>query len=250
MTLRMTVNLQKKRLSEEMIMKQLKGIIFDFNGTLFFDTEQHEQAWKEYVRQLCGRDITDDEFRYCIHGRTNADILKYFLHNGLTDREIERHSEAKEDIYRRLCMKMGDQLHLADGAYELLDMLKAAGVHMSVATSSGRTNTQFYIKRFDLWRWFNQNTFIYSDGTLPGKPEPDIYIAAAEAIGLEPSECVVFEDMPSGIESAVAAGAGSIIAVASSLGPEFLSSVGGVDEVITDFGNDDFRKRLIESVKG
>ena len=221
-------------------MKKIKGIIFDFNGTLFFDTEQHEQAWREYIRQLSGREITDDEFRYCIHGRTNADILKYFLHNGLTDREIERHSEAKEEVYRLLCMKQSDKLHLADGAYEMLDMLKAAGVHMAVATSSGRTNTQFYIKRFDLWRWFNQNTFIYSDGSIPGKPEPDI--------GLEPSDCVVFEDMPSGIESAVKAGAASVVAVASSLSPEFLSSVGGVDEVITDFRNVDFVKRLIEKV--
>lgn len=229
-------------------MKKYKGIIFDFNGTLLFDTEQHEQAWRDYVKELCGREITDDEFRYCIHGRTNADILKYFLHNGLTDREIERHSEAKEEVYRRLCMKMSDRLHLADGAYELLDMLKAAGVRMAVATSSGRSNTQFYIKRFDLWRWFNQNTFVYNDGSIPGKPEPDIYITAAEAIGLEPSECVVFEDMPSGIESAVAAGAGRIIAVSSSLGQEFLSSVGGVDEVIADFRDEDFRKRLLETV--
>ena len=205
-------------------MKKFKGIIFDFNGTLFFDTEQHEQAWREYVKQLSGRDITDDEFRYCIHGRTNADILRYFLHNGLTDKEIERHSEAKEEVYRRLCMKMGDKLHLADGACEMLDRLKAAGVHMAVATSSGRSNTQFYIKRFDLWRWFNQNTFIYNDGSVPGK------------------------DMPSGIESAVSAGAGRVIAVASSLSHEFLASVSGVDEVIPDFSNAEFVDRLIETV--
>ena len=211
-------------------MKKFKGIIFDFNGTLFFDTEQHEQAWREYVRQLTGKDITDDEFRYCIHGRTNADILKYFLHNGLTDAEIRRHAEAKEEVYRRLCMK--------------------AGIRMAVATSSGRSNTQFYIKRFDLWRWFNQNTFIYNDDSFPGKPEPDIYISAAEAIGLEPSECVVFEDMPSGIESAVNAGAGKIIAVASSLSQQFLSSVGGVDEVISDFSDPDFVRRLTEEVAG
>ncbi len=229
-------------------MNQLKGIIFDFNGTLFFDTEQHEQAWRQYVKELCGREITDDEFRYCIHGRTNADILRYFLHNGLTEAEIKRHSEEKEDVYRNLCMKMAGRLQLADGAYELLNMLKAAGVRMAVATSSGRSNTQFYIKRFDLWRWFNQNTFIYSDGTIAGKPEPDIYLAAAEAIGLEPSECVVFEDMPSGIESAVAAGAGKIVAVASSLSREFLASVSGVDEVIADYCDESFRKRLLETV--
>ena len=229
-------------------MKKYKGIIFDFNGTLFFDTEQHEQAWRQYTKELCGRDVTDDEFRYCIHGRTNADILRYFLDDELTDAEIERHSEAKEEVYRRLCMKMSDKLHLADGAYELLDQLKTAGVRMAVATSSGRSNTQFYIKRFDMWRWFNQNTFIYSDGSIAGKPEPDIYLAAAEAIGVAPSDCIVFEDMPSGIESAVAAGAGRIIAVASSLSHEFLGSIGGVDEVIDDYTDKEFIERLLEMV--
>ncbi len=229
-------------------MKKYKGIIFDFNGTLFFDTEQHEQAWRQYAREICGREITDDEFRYCIHGRTNADILRYFLDDELTEAEIRRHSEAKEEIYRRLCLKMADKLQLADGAFELLDMLKAAKVRMAVATSSGRSNSQFYIKRFDMWRWFNQNTFIYNDGSIAGKPEPDIYLSAAEAIGLEPSECIVFEDMPSGIKSAVSAGAGSVIAVASSLSHEFLASVGGVDEVIRDYTDGEFRSRLLEMV--
>ena len=230
-------------------MKRFKGVIFDFNGTLFFDTKQHEQAWREYVRQLCGRDVTEDEFRYCIHGRTNADILRYFLHNGITEAEIKCHSEAKEEIYRRLCLKEHENLRLADGACELLDELKAAKVRMAVATSSGRTNTQFYIKRFDLFRWFNQNTLVYNDGTIPGKPKPDIYLVAAESIGLESSECVVFEDMPLGIESAVAAGAGKIVAVASSLSREFLASVGGVDEVISDYTDKAFRERLMESLQ-
>lgn len=228
-------------------MKKYKGVIFDFNGTLFFDTRQHEQAWREYVKQLCGRDVTEDEFRYCIHGRTNADILRYFLHNGITQAEIQRHAETKEEIYRRLCLKEHENLRLADGACELLDELKAAKVRLAVATSSGRTNTQFYIKRFDLFRWFNQNTLIYNDGTIAGKPQPDIYLAAAESIGLAPSECVVFEDMPLGIESAVAAGAGKVVAVASSLSREFLASVGGVDEVISDYTDKEFRERLLES---
>ena len=227
-------------------MKTFKGVLFDFNGTLFFDTVQHEQAWRQYVKEIAGRDVTDDEFRYCIHGRTNADILRYFLHNGLTDAEISRHAEAKEEIYRRLCLSLHDRLRRADGACEFLDELKAARVRMAVATSSGRTNTQFYIKRFDLFRWFNQNTLLYNDGTIAGKPAPDIYIAAAEAIGLEPCECVVFEDMPSGIEAAAAAGAGKIVAVASSLSHEFLSSVGGVDEVIPDFTDEAFRRRMLE----
>ena len=105
---------------------------------------------------------------------------------------------------------------------------------MAVATSSGHSNAQFYIKRFDLWNWFNQNTFLYNEGEYPSKPAPDMYLAAAEAIGLEPSECVIFEDMPSGIEAAKAAGAGIIVAVASSADRAFFASL-GVDRIIGDF---------------
>ena len=102
----------------------IKGVIFDFNGTLLFDTPQHEQAWREYARKLCGREITEDDFRYHIHGRTNAESLRYFLGDSLTEREIARHGEEKEAVYRRLCLAMGDRFHLADGAKELLDALK------------------------------------------------------------------------------------------------------------------------------
>lgn len=212
----------------------IKGVIFDFNGTLLFDTPQHEQAWREYAHKLCGREITEDDFRYHIHGRTNAEILRYFLGDSLTEREIARHGEEKEAVYRRLCLAMGDRFHLADGDKELLDALKRGKVPMAVATSSGRSNAQFYIKRFDLWNWFNQNTFLYNEGEYPSKPAPDMYLAAAEAIGLAPSECVIFEDMPSGIEAARTAGAGAIVAVASSADRAFFASL-GVDRVIGDF---------------
>ena len=228
----------------------LKGVIFDFNGTLFFDTEMHETAWRQYARTLCGRDITDDEFRDCIHGRTNADILAYFLGGRLREAEIARHSEAKEAQYRQICLRMNDRLRLADGACELLDELRDAGVPVAVATSSGRSNTRFYWERFDLGRWFDQNTFVFNDGSIPGKPAPDIYRAAAGAIRLAPSECVVFEDMPSGIAAAAAAGAGRIIAVASSLSREFLLSVAGVEEAIPDFTGEDFRQHLLDMLNG
>lgn len=216
-------------------MGAFNGVIFDFNGTLFFDTPQHEMAWRQYAKELCGREVTDDEFRYCIHGRTNADILDYFLDKAMTLEEIEGHAEAKEAIYRRLCLQMSDKLHLAEGAEALFDALKERKIPMAIATSSGRSNTQFYIKRFNMWNWFNQSTFIYNDGSFRSKPYPDIYLRAAEAIGMKPSECVVFEDMPLGIQAARAAGIGKIIAVSSSLSSEFLSSVEGVDAVVADF---------------
>lgn len=213
----------------------LSGVIFDFNGTLFFDTPFHEQAWREYDEKLCRRTITDEEFRDSVHGRTNAEILTYFLGGSLSNEEIDFHSEAKEELYRALCLQNKHKISLAEGAEQFMDWLKMRGIPMAIATSSGRSNSEFYMERFNMGRWFDWNTFVYNDGSIRSKPHPDIYIRASAAISLNPSECAVFEDMPSGIASARAAGAGKIIAVASSLSPEYLLSLNGVQRVISNF---------------
>ena len=216
-------------------MTDAKGVIFDFNGTLFFDTPFHEQAWRAYAGKLCGRTIADEEFRDSIHGRTNAEILAYFLGDTLSEQEMETHAEAKETLYREICLQNQAQFHLAEGAEAFLDKLKGRGVPMAIATSSGKTNSEFYMECFDMARWFDWHTFVYNDGTIRSKPQPDIYLRAAAAIGLAPSECVIYEDMPSGIAAARAAGAGKIVAVASSLGRDYLLSLDGVNDVIERF---------------
>lgn len=220
-------------------MSNPKGVIFDFNGTLFFDTPFHEQAWRDYAATLCGRTITDEEFRDNIHGRTNAEILAYLLGGALNEQDTQFHAEAKETLYRRICLQNKSQFHLAEGAEQFLDSLKAQGVPMAIATSSGQTNCEFYRKHFRMERWFDWDTFVYNDGTIRSKPHPDIYLRAAAAIGLPPRECVIFEDMPSGIASARAAGAGRIIGMASSLPRDYLLSLDGITRVISDFQQTD-----------
>ena len=212
-----------------------KGVIFDFNGTLFFDTPFHEQAWRAYAARLCGRTLTDEEFRDHIHGRTNAEILAYCVGEPMREDETARHGEAKEALYRGICLSHPEALHLAAGAEAYFNALRARGVPMAIATSSGLSNVNFYREHFGLDCWFDRRTLVYNDGTMRSKPFPDIYLRAAEAIGLAPEECAVYEDMPSGIAAAKAAGAGRIIAVASALPPAYLRALEGVTEVIADF---------------
>ena len=68
-----------------------QGILFDFNGTLFFDTAFHETAWRQYAWKLCGREVSDEEFRAYVHGRTNREILAHFVgEEALTPEAVER----------------------------------------------------------------------------------------------------------------------------------------------------------------
>ena len=82
----------------------MAGILFDFNGTMFFDELFQEESWKQFLMEKTGRTVTDQEFRDYVHGR-NADFsLPYFLGRPLSRAEIESLEEEKEAIYRKLCL--------------------------------------------------------------------------------------------------------------------------------------------------
>ena len=114
--------------------------------------------------------------------------------------------------------------------------LKENNIPRTIATMSEKDNVDFYIKEFNLSKWFDIDKIVYSDGTIPGKPAPDIYIIAAQKLGLKPEDCIVIEDAISGINSAKNAGIGKVIAIASMESPKFYEKL-GVDEIITDFQN-------------
>lgn len=212
----------------------MKSIIFDFNGTLFWDSTQQELAWRTFAKELIHREIMDLEFQKYIHGRTNDFIFEYLLGRPLSQDELFELSEQKEELYRQLCV---DQLpfQLAPGAAELLDCLKEKNIPRAIATSSGKSNVDFYIHRLGLMKWFGRNEIVYNDGSIRGKPEPDIYIKAAQIINIPPQSCIVFEDAVSGIKAADAAGVGKIIAVVHNGDQEYFRGMQEVHAVVSDY---------------
>lgn len=215
----------------------IKGVIFDFNGTMFYDGEIQEKSWRTFLQRKIGRKVTDDEFQEYVHGR-NVDVtLSYFLDKKLSKKEIEELAEEKEVVYRELCLGNKNKFKLATGLIELLNHLKERKIPFTIATASGLNNVKFFFKYLDLATWFDIGNVVYDDGTIPGKPEPEIYIRAANKIGVSINECMVFEDAKSGILSAHRAGACKIVGVASLLDKEALFKIQGVDQVIEDYRN-------------
>ena len=123
-------------------------------------------------------------------------------------------------------------------------MLKENNIPRTIATMSEWDNVEFYIKEFNLKKWFDIDKIVYSDGTIPGKPAPDIFLIAAEKIGLKPEDCLVVEDAIAGINSAKSAGIGKIIAIASLEPIEFYKSMSGIHQIIKDFS--EFDRSLLE----
>ena len=222
---------------------RVAGVIFDFNGVLFWDNPLHEEAWRQYSTRLRGQPLDDREMTEQVHGRVNRDIFTYVLGAPPTDEALARLAEDKEIIYRRLCLEAGEAFRLSPGAVELLDFLAAHDVPRAIATSSPWVNLSFYIEHLHLDRWFGPAHLIYDRGHYPGTPAHDIYLEAADALALPPGACVVVEDSLAGIAAARAAGIGRIVALGPAARHDELAALPGVTDVIADLGQ--FPRRLL-----
>lgn len=213
-----------------------QGIIFDFNGVLCWDTPLQTQAWDIYAVQLRGERFTPEELQEHVIGRSNRHILQYISGRSYQGAELRYHSEAKETIYRRLCLEQGADFQLSPGALPLLDELKRRGVERSIATSAGKENMLFYFKHLGLERWFRFDQIVYDDDHIATKPAPDAYLLAAKRLGLEPVVCAAVEDSEHGIQAALSAGIGCLVALGTPEMNQKLETIPGVCLTVENLG--------------
>jgi HAD superfamily hydrolase (TIGR01509 family) len=180
------------------VVRRFAGAVFDLNGTLVDDLAFHFEAWRAFARP---RGITlDDAFLQSINGLKNEDIFPKILGRAVSREELAVLEREKEGRYRDLYRP-----HLAPvrGAVALLDRLRGEGVKLALASSAPPENRALVIEGLGWERRFD--AVIASEG-LPGKPAPDVFLAAAKELAVAPAECVVFEDAVNGVRAAVAAG--------------------------------------------
>lgn len=188
------------------------GVIFDFNGTLFWDSKYQESSWDEFLEahQIY---LTQAQKKEYIHGRNGKDTLEILFQRKFSDAEVEQYTEEKEILYRNECLK--HEMKLAPGATALFDYLKAHEIPMAIATASGKTNVDFFIDQFNLLKYFAEEHIIYNDGKIKGKPNPEIFEKAIRTLGVIAEASIIFEDSFSGIQAALNCKVGNVIIVNS-----------------------------------
>ncbi|HLO58682.1 MAG TPA: HAD family phosphatase [Bacteroidales bacterium] len=191
---------------------KLKGVVFDFNGTLLWDTPLHNKAWDVFLQRYHLK-MTDDEKDKRIHGRNNELIFRDIFNKSLTSEEILNFVEEKESIYRDICREV--KIDLAPGARELIAFLKDNRVAFAIATASEIGNVSFYIEFLRLDKLIDPRYILYNDGSYKSKPDPDMFLSAINILGLLPADVLIFEDSYAGIEAALAAKPGKVIIVNS-----------------------------------
>lgn len=174
------------------------GVVFDLNGTLVDDIRFHFDAWQALARDL---GVPFDEGRFqSFNGKKNADIFPELVGRSLSESELDELAERKESAYRAMYRP---HLALVPGARALFDRLKRARIPMAIASSSPPANRAMVIDGLHLRDWVD---VVIEAEHLPGKPAPDVFLAAARGLGVPAKDCLAFEDAVIGIRAATAAG--------------------------------------------
>jgi len=216
--------------------EKYRGVIFDFNGVLFWDDYIQRESWRVFAAHLRDEPLNDDEIDVHVHGRNCRYTMEYLLGTPISQDRADELAEQKEIIYRQMCLTLGDSFTLSPGAVDLLDDLVTNKVPRTIATASGKKNVDFFVTNLQLQTWFDPEIIVYDDGKTPGKPAPDFYLNAACNLALPPEACVVIEDSRSGIQAALNAGIGHIIALGPRSKHGWLMKLEGVDRVLETLG--------------
>ncbi len=182
---------------------KFKGIIFDLDGVLVHTDKLHYRAWKKIAD---ARGIPfNEEMNNLLRGVSRMESLEIILRNyhgpALSAEEKEAIAEEKNRYYREELETMTPE-DVTEEVRESLTALKAAGIKVAVGSSS--KNTRFILKQVGLDKIFDG----VSDGTniTKSKPDPEVFLKAAEYVSLAPADCLVVEDAVAGIEAAKSGG--------------------------------------------
>lgn len=179
-----------------------KGIIFDLDGVICSTDEYHYLAWKALATRL--NIPFDRTINNRLRGVSRMESLEIILEKAeqiYTVAEKLAFAEEKNILYRQLLINMSP-VDLTDEVRDTLHALRSAGLKLAIGSSS--KNTPFILDRIGLSDFFDA----VADGNIitHSKPHPEVFLKAADMIGLPPSECLVVEDAHAGVEAAVAGG--------------------------------------------
>ena len=183
-------------------MIQPKGLIFDLDGVIVTTEHNHFVAWKRTADEL-GIPFSEKE-NELLKGMSRIDSLRIILelgHKSIPQEQMDNLLLEKNKFY---CDSIGElsRKDLLPGVLDLLNHAKEQNIPMAIGSSS--KNAPFIISLLELDAYFV--TIIDGNKVSDPKPHPEVFLNAAKELGLDPSECIVFEDAESGIQAAKAGG--------------------------------------------
>ena len=203
----------------------LKCVIFDMDGVLIDSHPIHKKAWQRFLQSV-NRGTTPEDLDFVLDGRKRDDILRHFL-GELSTEQLAEYGHRKEAFFRA----EAENVQLIDGLDGFLHELRGAGIPMAVASCGSARRVHFILDTLQLNQVFS--AIVTGDDVVHGKPSPDIFLKAADQLGVTADCSLVVEDAISGVLAAKSAGM-KCLAVASNGRGSALKSA-GADDVVPNF---------------
>lgn len=211
-------------------MKSLpRGFIFDLDGTIVDNMALHAEAFRTFAARH-GLPPLAANARARLDGKRNRDIFPDLFGRPLSEQELRRFAGEKESLYRELSR---GKLLPQPGLLRVLGLLEARAIPFGVATSAPAENVPHTLRELGLLSRLTQ--VVRSDEVPRGKPHPDVFLAAAQRLGVQAGECVAFEDAPAGVVAAKAAGMMAVAVTTSFSAGTFREHGAVFDHAAADF---------------
>lgn len=205
------------------------GVIWDVDGTLVDTAELHRNAWIRMSREM-GRELSEEDFTNTF-GRRNPEIIEYLFQRSFSEAEIHEIGERKEGYYRAASMEQG--IELLPGVRALLEALHQEGVAQAIGSSAPRGNLELILGLTKCEAFFRG--VVGMEDTKRGKPDSEVFLKAAEKLGIRPDRCIVFEDAIAGVEAAKAGGMKCVGVTFVGHHPAERLRLAGADHIIRSF---------------
>ena len=175
-----------------------RGVIFDMDGVLIDSHPVHKQVWSQFLASL-DRPVTEKELDFVLDGRKREEILRHFL-GDLSAQHIREYGRRKNRIYE----KTTAELKTICGVEQFLATLESAGIPMAVATSASFERARDTLAALGILPRFS--ALVTGNDVVRGKPDPEVFMRAAERLDRGSHELLVVEDAVSGVKAAKSAG--------------------------------------------
>ncbi|MES2259243.1 MAG: HAD family phosphatase [Pseudomonadota bacterium] len=182
-----------------------RAFIFDMDGTIVDNMAFHTKSWIAFFERR-GQVVDPDEFFRATAGRQGHEIMSHYLGRQMSKEESAALDFEKESLYREL---YAPHLATVAGFDAFIAGAGNDGVALAVATAAPNDNITFTLDGLDLRKHFK--AVVGAADVARGKPNPDVFLLAAERCGAAPQECIVFEDAPLGVEAARRAGMRAVV---------------------------------------
>jgi beta-phosphoglucomutase len=193
-----------------------KALIFDLNGTMINDMEFHTKAWQQLFNNDLGANLSWADVKKEMYGKNQEVLVRVFGPNRFTQAEMDELSIEKERRYQK---EFFPHLALLPGLKELLDEAYEKNIPMAIGSAAIPFNINFVLDNLNLQHYFK--AIVSADDVRLSKPHPETFLNVASLLQVNPTDCLVFEDTPKGVETAMNAGMKCVVLTTTHEASEF-----------------------------